>query len=246
MNRRPKPSLRVEESLLPLNFRAVTREQQPITTAAPEAAPPGDVAAVDPERWVDEHGDFLYSYTVFRLRDPVASQDVVQETFLAALNNSRAFAGRSVERGWLLGILKHKIHDFFRTESRELPFADPEFFQDGEDAHFSVRGLHKGAWSHELGPKSWPGDPGEGLDREEFWKVFRACASKLPVKISRAFLMRELDGADTGSICAALNVSESNLWVMLHRARMALRRCLELNWFCHSKEAVRRVAHKKE
>ena len=193
-------------------------------------APPSS-SAVDPDRWVDDHGDYLFSYAVFRLRDPVKSQDAVQETFLAALKSGRMFAGRSAERGWLLGVLKHKIHDSFRRSSRESSFTDLGFYEDEESGRFVARGLRNGAWIHSLAPRKWPAHPGDDLDREEFWNVFRACAAKLPRPISRAFLMRELDGAETPKICATLNIKENNLWVMLHRARMALRHCLETNWF---------------
>ena len=185
----------------------------------------------NPDRWVDEHGDYLFSYAFFRLHDPVKSQDAVQETFLAALKSSRTFAGRSAERGWLLGILKHKIHDSFRKSSRETSFTDLGFYEDEESGRFVARGLRSGAWIHNLAPGKWPVHPGEDMEREEFWRVFRSCTAKLPGPICQAFLMRELDGAETAHICTTLNIKENNLWVMLHRARMALRHCLEKNWF---------------
>ena len=195
------------------------------------ARPVSVPAVTDPDRWVDEHGDYLFSYALFRLRDPVKSQDAVQETFLAALKSGRTFAGRSAERGWLLGILKHKTHDSFRKSSRETSFTDLGFYEDEESGRFVMRGLRSGAWIHNLAPRNWPAHPGEDLDREEFWSVFRSCTAKLPRAICQAFLMRELDGAETANICATLNIKENNLWVMLHRARMALRHCLEKNWF---------------
>lgn len=206
------------------------RQTAPPARDLPQAASSA-AEATDPERWVDEHGDYLYSYAVFRLRDSAKSQDAVQETFLAALKSGRTFAGRSAERGWLLGILKHKISDAFREASRESSFSDMNFYEEEENAPFATGGLRKDAWIHSLGPSHWPAYPGQDLDREEFWKAFRACAARLPRRIREAFLMREVDEAETGAICETLNIRENNLWVMLHRARMALRRCLELNWF---------------
>lgn len=188
-------------------------------------------ARSSPVRWVEDHGDYLYAYAMLRLRHPSKAQDAVQETFLAALRSRDGYAGQSAERGWLIGILKHKIYDHYRKAARETLFTDLEFYQEAERETFVERGLHHGAWARDLAPTDWASKPGESLDREEFWKAFRQCASKLPRNISRAFLMRELDGAETGTICSVLRISESNLWVMLHRARMALRRCLETNWF---------------
>lgn len=199
---------------------------QPGTTPATSPAAP-----CDPDRWVDEHGDYLYSYAMLRLRDPAEAQDAVQETFLAALKGGRTFAGKSSERGWLLGILKHKIHDVHRRASRETSFTDVGFYQGEEETHFLGKGLHKGTWILEFGPKEWSPEPGESLDREEFWKVFRLCLSKLPRAVCQVFLMREMDDAESRDICAALEITENNLGVMLHRARMALRRCLERHWF---------------
>ena len=86
-------------------------------------------------------------------------------------------------------------------------------------------------WIHELGPLEWPSDASASLDRQEFWKTFRDCASKMPQKVAAVFNLREVDGVQSKEVCAIMNISEANLWVMLHRARMALRRCLELNWF---------------
>lgn len=185
----------------------------------------------DPECWVEEYGDYLYSFAMVRLRDPMQARDVVQETFLAALKSRSAYAGKSTERGWLVGILKHKIQDHYRKTARETLFADLEFFENQEDDMFVPEGLHKGAWVSELGPSRWGFHPAQNLDREEFWQAFRTCASKLPRRVSQVFLMRELDGTETKEICLLLNLSENNLWVMLHRARLALRRCLEKNWF---------------
>ena len=194
----------------------------------PSPAPPG---LSDPERWVDLHGDYLFKYALMRLRDPVKAEDAVQETFLAALKGGKTFAGRSAEKSWLVGILKNKIFDYYRKASRETSFTDLDFYADEESDRFVADGLGKGGWIHELGPIEWSSNPGAGLDNEVFWKTFHACAAKLPKNVSAVFCLREMDDVDSKEICAQLDISESNLWVMLHRARMALRRCLETNWF---------------
>jgi RNA polymerase sigma-70 factor (ECF subfamily) len=188
----------------------------------------------DPERWVEDHGEYLFKYALLRLRDVAKAEDAVQETFLAALKGGKSFAGRSAEKTWLVGILKNKIGDYFRKASRETPFTDLEFYHDEESDRFTQEGLFRGGWIHELGPTEWSPEPGASLDNEAFWKVFHQCAAKLPKNINAAFCLREIDDTDTAEICRVLNISESNLWVMLHRARMALRRCLETNWFTKS------------
>ena len=191
----------------------------------------------DPERWVELHGDFLFNYAMTRLRDPTKAEDAVQETFLAALKGGKAFAGRSAEKSWLVGILKNKICDHYRRASREMPFTDLEFYSDEESGRFVAEGARKGAWIHELGPGEWP-NPGESLDNEEFWQTFRDCSAKLPKSVATVFNLREVDELDSKGICSMLNISETNLWVMLHRARMALRRCLEINWYGKTGEAL--------
>jgi len=121
--------------------------------------------------------------------------------------------------------------DTYRKKSRETTFTDIGFYDDEESDRFGRKGVRKGAWIHALGPIRWSTSPENSLDRKEFWQTLYQCASKLPDNTSKAFLMREVDGAACGEICSMLNISENNLWVMLHRARMALRSCLEKHWF---------------
>jgi len=185
----------------------------------------------NPETWVDQYGDYLFKFALLRLRDATKAEDAVQETFLAALKTGKSFAGQSSERTWLIGILKNKIYDYFRKAGRETSFTDLEFYADQENEPFVDGGLRGGSWIHNQGPSEWQSGPGANLDTEEFWKAFRFCSEKLPKKISAVFTLREIDGVESREICSLLDISESNLWVMLHRARMALRRCLETNWF---------------
>lgn len=179
---------------------------------------------------MDEHGDYLFKFALLRLRNETLAEDAVQETFLAALKGGQKFAGRSAEKSWLVGILKNKIFDHFRKAGRETSFTDLDFYGDEESDRFVADGLIKGSWIHDQGPQEWP-SAGETLDRELFWKAYRECAGKLPAKIATVFQLREIDDLESREICGLLNISESNLWVMLHRARMALRSCLEANWF---------------
>src|SRR5579859_1370425 len=207
----------------------------PTETAQGPAVAAQGAALSDPERWVDEHGDYLFNYALSRVREVTKAEDLVQETFLAALKGVESFSGRSAEKTWLIGILKNKVGDHFRKASRETSFTDLEFYQDEETGSYVSEGLFKGEWNQSLGPKEWSPEPGAGLDSQAFWQTFQNCARKLPKTISAAFCLREVDDVDAKEVCRILNISEGNLWVMLHRARMALRRCLETNWFSQLK-----------
>ena len=178
-------------------------------------------------RWVDDHGECLYRYALVRVRKPEVAEDLVQETFLAAVRGYDKFGGRSSERSWLVGILKNKIVDRFRKLGRETSFTDMEFLSD----ELSEKFVSIGFWNHDLGPHEWKPEPDAVMHRAEFWQVMGDCLSKLPEKIRAVFTMREMDEVPSKEICAVLSISDSNLWVMLHRARMALRECLEMNWF---------------
>jgi RNA polymerase sigma-70 factor (ECF subfamily) len=183
---------------------------------------------LDAERWVEEYGDVLFGFAAARVRDRVIAQDLVQETFLAAIKASENFAGRSTERSWLFGILRNKLVDYYRRQSRETALADLEPTLPEEEGAFGRSGLSKDGWV--LAPKAWE-TPDETLVSKEFQEVFRGCLSRLPDKVAQVFLLREVDGVSSQEICKDLGVSPNNFWVMLHRARMGLRRCLEAHWF---------------
>lgn len=172
---------------------------------------------------------YLLRYASLQLRDQGAAEDVVQETMLAALQGAEGFQGRSSVRTWLTGILKRKIIDHFRRQERERPLTDGQddaglSEADAVDALFAADG-HWRAF-----PENW-GDPHLAFENKEFWKVFETCAKALPEKSARAFTMREVMDLSTEEICKELGITETNCWVMLHRARLALRQCLEMKWF---------------
>jgi RNA polymerase sigma-70 factor (ECF subfamily) len=183
-------------------------------------------ASADPDRWVEEHGDCLYRYALVRVRRTEVAEDLVQETLLAAIRTQESFAGRASERSWLVGILKNKVCDHFRKLGRETTFTDLEFFQEEHGDKFDQDDF----WIHENGPVEWP-RAGEALERSEFWAALQSCVGKLPTRVAAVFTMREMDDVPSREICEQLKVSDANLWVMLHRARMALRQCLEMNYF---------------
>jgi len=190
-----------------------------------------DAFSADAERWVDEHGDYLFKYACFRLRDTTAAEDAVQETFLAALKAYQKFERRGSERTWLVGILKHKIIDHFRKLGREAPIGE-EFDEGPEPLEFFQRtGEWAGHWTTDHAPTDWHATPAELIERSDFWRVLNDCVSPLPQRTATAFTLREVEGLKSEDICEILNISVNNLWVMLHRARLHLRNCLERNWF---------------
>jgi RNA polymerase sigma-70 factor, ECF subfamily len=197
---------------------------------------PSTAALTDPERWVEEHGDYLFHYALSRLRNPTLAEDFVQEALLAGLKSHQRFEGRSTERSWLTGILRNKMLDHFRRAGRETSFTDLDFHSDEENRSFEDRGLLP-HWATDRAPGDWD-TAGADLDRDEFWKAFDHCTAKLPERIARVFLMREVDDTPSEEICSALGITPNNLWVMLHRARLALRRCLEVSWFNRSGDSA--------
>lgn len=184
-----------------------------------------------PETWVDAHGNALYRYALARVGDPSVAEEMVQETLLAALRSYDKFAARSSERTWLVGILKHKLGDHYRRLSCQSQFHedDDRFFE--HDELFQHSGEWAGHWNADRGPVEWRMTPETSVERAEFWEVVSACLAELPPRTASAFVLREMEGMSTEEICKELNVSASNLWVMLHRARMHLRHCMETRWF---------------
>ena len=177
----------------------------------------------------------LVRFARLQLRDAAAAEDAVQECLLAALGNPGAFASRSSLKTWVFGILRHKIVDLIRQRARE-PNAGALLGDAGDDdaeaADALADGLFaaNGHWQPGARPGRWA-DPEESFEQQQFWAVFEACLDRLPERTARVFSMREILGLETEEICKETGISATNCWVVLHRARMALRTCLELQWF---------------
>lgn len=200
-------------------------ESEPPANSEPAGAPPPPGS---PDTWLAEHGDCLYRTALLRVRNPDVAADLVQDALLAALRTVGKFGGRSSIRTWLLGILKHKISDHFRKLGRETNFTDLAFLKDEMPEKFDGDDF----WHHdERAPREWNTGGEASLTRTEFLAALQACLGKLPERVAAVFMMREMDDEPCPSICETLGVSSSNLWVMLHRARMALRHCLETTYF---------------
>ncbi len=164
---------------------------------------------------------YLLRYASLQLRDRAAAEDAVQETLLAALAGEKSFGGRSNLRTWLTGILKHKIVDAIRRSAREQALPEDD---DGLDRLFDASG-------HWIDPPQEWRDPDATLQTRQFFVRLEECLARLPARTARAFMMREHLGLETAEICKELGVTATHCWVLLHRARLALRECLQMNWF---------------
>jgi RNA polymerase sigma-70 factor (ECF subfamily) len=176
---------------------------------------------------IESHRGYLLRIAQLQLRDRESAEDAVQETLLAALAAQDGFSGRSSLKTWLTGILKHKVVDAIRRRQRE-PRATASFEEELDLDDFDALFRSNGAW--DAPPADW-GDPVAALDRREFFDVVDFCLDKLPPNTGRVFMMREVMELETEEICKELAITANNLWVILYRARVSLRQCLEQNWF---------------
>jgi RNA polymerase sigma-70 factor (ECF subfamily) len=168
----------------------------------------------------------LVRFAQLQLRNQSLAEDAVQDALLAVLEKPERFAGQSAFRTYVTGILKYKIIDALRasTRERQIEPGDDQSEDDFVDALFIADGH-----TREM-PRQW-GDPDGTLEQKDFFRVLEVCLEKLPVKTARIFMMREWLELETDEICKELAITTSNAWVLLYRARLRLRECLDLNWF---------------
>ena len=185
-----------------------------------------DTVRLDPARWVEVHGDYLYNYAYSRVRSKELAEDLVQDTFIAGLKAGKSFKGKSSEITWLISILKRKVIDHYRkmstrNEMVSSEFASP-FHKEGSD--------DEGHWILDRAPKHWESELDDPVNRKEFRKILDECLANLPRKWQAVFVLRMVDGINSEKVCKELGCTSSNLWVMLHRARLKLRECIEIKW----------------
>lgn len=188
---------------------------------------------IDPSSWPHNHGDYLFNYAISRLFNEEKARDMVQETFLAALGSLKNFRMESSERTWLVSILKRKIIDHFRKASTRNE--DNEIYNSfevsGWESPFRQEQPFKGHWKPGSVPMDWDADKNFSIDSEEFSEIFRWCMSKLPEKWASTFTLKIIEECSNEEVCKEIGITTSNLWVILHRARLQLRECIEKKWF---------------
>ena len=164
-------------------------------------------------------------YARSQLRNEAWAEDAVSDTLLAALQKPQSYAGTAQLKTWLVGILKHKLIDQLRRQCREATVLDRDDSEDLDEQLFDA----SGHWA--TAPADWSDDPQAALSQRQFLAVLDACVERLPPVQGRVFMMREWLELDTDEVCKELSITSTNLWVLLHRARLRLRDCLQLNWF---------------
>ena len=174
--------------------------------------------------WVERYGDALYRYTLVRVKNPDAAQEIVQVALLAALQSQKSFAGRSSEKSWLFGILKHKILDHFRSLKTRRTY---ELSTDDEDNPYENEFDETGHFI--TPPKKWQTDPLHAAENEELVLALAKCLEGLSEKFRDIFVLKEVEGMASEDICKEMEIQPNNLWVILHRARNQLKKCLEAN-----------------
>ncbi|MDI9332758.1 MAG: sigma-70 family RNA polymerase sigma factor [Cytophagales bacterium] len=170
----------------------------------------------------------LLRYAKLQLRNDAWAEDAVSDTLLVALEQPESFDGRSQLKTWLIGILKFKILDKFRANAREVALPESEDVNSDSDA---LEGLLFKADGHYATPLNEWTDPVSQLNRQEFFVILETCMDKLPAQLSRLFMMREWLELSCEDICKELKLTSTNFYVQMHRARLRLRECLDLNWY---------------
>ena len=196
-------------------------------TDAQGPGPP--LEAIEPARWLDDHGDVLYGFALARVGRPEVAEDLVQETLLAALGARGRFEGRSAVGTWLVSILRRKIADHYRTTASNLPGDQPDAEDETERPPVRERFFNdQGHWRRHPAAWSTSADP---IERGEFFMIFERCMTELPGSLAAAFAARSVEERSPQDICRELGISRANLRIRLHRARLLLRDCLERRWF---------------
>ena len=178
----------------------------------------------DPHTWLAEHGDYLFRMARRQLRSDALAEDAVQETLLAALTARERYTASAALRTWLTGILKHKIIDAIRHQARAAEIPRDEAGDEDWEALFKA----DGHWAQ--APHEWK-NPENEAELAQLRVILLECADGLKPAMARVFSLREVVGLETEEICKELSISATNCWVLLHRARLFLRECLELNGF---------------
>jgi RNA polymerase sigma-70 factor (ECF subfamily) len=174
------------------------------------------------ENWVDRYSDYLYNYTIVRVNDHEIAQDLISDTFLAALKSKDNFKGEASERTWLIAILKRKIIDYYRKINSRKGKAEVRMTYNHVDS--------EGDWLEERAGDPHDKTAEDKMENEELGLAIHNCLETLNERQAAIFKLKTIENYDTEAICNEFNITASNLWVIIHRARTAMADCLEKNW----------------
>ena len=186
-----------------------------------------------PEKWIDRYADILFNYTIARVNKREVAEDLVQETFLAAYKGKDSFLHEASEKTWLIAILKRKIIDYYRKKStqNELNIFDRNTKDNFINHFFETESRSTGHWTETAQPAHWNKLFETEVEADEFSAALQNCLGKLPEKYSAVFVLKNMEDLNSDEICKELNITASNYWVLMHRAKLQLRECLEKNYF---------------
>lgn len=184
-----------------------------------------------PEKWVENYANVMYNNALWQLKDEAQAQDALQETFLSALKAKENFKGESSEKTWLFSILNNKIKDIFRKKNTQKYQNTQHLDWENE---FYTNFFDDGHWNKANIPQHWEKNPQEDLEKIEVLKTLYHCIEKLPSQQSAVLTQSFLEEQNTEQVCKDNQISASNFWVIIHRAKLSLRKCLEKNAFENS------------
>jgi len=178
---------------------------------------------INPNKWIDKYSDYLFNYTITRVSDRYVAQDLVQDTFFAGLKSMKNFKGEASERTWLISILKRKIIDHYRKTNSKKGQAEVKM-------NFNYDPDSEGDWLEQRVADPFDKTAEDTIENTELGMAIHNCMEKLSKKQAQVFKMKTILNYETEVICNELDITASNLWVIIHRARTALASCLEEKW----------------
>jgi len=188
----------------------------------------------DPNMWVNEYSDEFFRFTIYRVKTREVAEDLVQETFLSGLKALDNFRRDCSEKSWLYNILRNKIIDYFRKKTNQeikRSSTNPEIDDDTfYHQFFNKEGKGANRWTESSIPEKWDISADLIMEREEFMQFLLLCISLLPETWGKVFSLKNIEELTTNEICKEIGITPSNLWTIIHRAKLQLRGCLEKRW----------------
>jgi RNA polymerase sigma-70 factor (ECF subfamily) len=187
----------------------------------------------EPENWVNQYSNELFRFAISRVNSREIAEDLVQDTFLSGLKSVKNFRGDCHEKSWLYNILRNKIIDHYRKKTNQevkQSSLSTDSEEDKEETFYNRFFSDEGHWDKNSTPQNWGITADKLMEREEFMQFLMLCLSLLPETWSKVFSLKNIEEYSTKEICKELDITPSNLWTIIHRAKLQLRGCLEKRW----------------